>query len=88
MPTGFNEKPYEYFKLKNEERIKKEEKHKWYESEIARFQYEDYPATKKRVINAERTAIISVVIAAIALLTPWICNKSDYAFCLNHSCSL
>ena len=36
----------------------------------------DYTATKRRVVNSYRISILSICLAAISLLLPWICKRS------------
>lgn len=57
---------------------RKKEQHElkhWYETENARNVFEDYPNVKSRLIRSEWTSIFAIIVAAIGIMQPWICNK-------------
>lgn len=47
---------------------------KWYQTENAKIQYNDYPRLKRRARNAFILSIISVLIAALGVLIKWKCQ--------------
>jgi hypothetical protein len=54
-----------------------EGKLKWYETENAKQIFEDYPKIKTRAKRSEGYAILALIVSAIAIVLPLICNKSD-----------
>jgi hypothetical protein len=53
-----------------------EGKLKWYETENAKQIFEDYPKIKARAKRSEGYAILALIVSAIAIVLPLICNKN------------
>lgn len=77
LPINFENNPYGYFLDKEIKEKERESQLKWWESENARTQYENFPVTERRARRSEIYAIIALLLSITAIALQLICTKTN-----------